>query len=291
MQFYRRLEPALGVAASGNVTLTSRKVLGNVLERIDLDFTGSGSLTKAMISNLVVRLNGKVVIGPITATQLDLSNRYLTLVNDALRLSIDFTELVARSIQGQLMGAIDTDASAVTDVTVEFTITGATTPVVNAFALMRAPSSMSADRGFDPRTRSLIRALVPTTINFTAAGEFQNDLNYGSKGNSLIKRVFINSTVVTAFRVRRDSIELFGDAGAIVSALAGYGSLLNGRQPQAGLYVWDPLQDGNQPDSVPTRVLQPNGALREANFEWLHTVSGVGTAVDFADIYTRLADL
>jgi hypothetical protein len=110
MQFFRKLEPILNIVATGNFTLTSRKVLGNVIERVILDTTGSGALTKAMITNLVARLNGKNIFGPISATNLDLENRYLTLANDAARLPIDFTENTSRSFQGQLMGAIDTDA-------------------------------------------------------------------------------------------------------------------------------------------------------------------------------------
>lgn len=287
MQFFRRLEPVLGVAASGNFTLTSRKVLGNVIERVILELGGT-SLTKAMITNLVVRLNGKVIFGPISASNLDLENRYLTLVNDVARLTIDFTELVSRSIQGQLMGAIDTDASGVTDFTIEGTITGATAPTMVAYAQLRAPSSLSPERGFDPRTRALIRALVPTTVTETAAGEFQHDLNYGSKGNSLIKRVFIHSTILTAFRVKRDSLELFEGVSA---ALGEFIVEENGRQWQTNLYVYDPLQDGNQPDAIPTRVVTPNGQMREANFEWLFTCSGAGSHTVLSDLYTTLTDL
>jgi hypothetical protein len=287
MQFFRRLEPVLGVVANGSFTLTSRKVLGNVIERIILEFGGT-SLTKAMITNLVVRLNGKVIFGPLSASNLDLENRYLTLVNDAARLAIDFTELVSRSIQGQLMGAIDTDASGVTDFTIEGTITGATAPTMVAYAQLRAPSSISPERGFDPRTRALIRALVPTTVTETAAGEFQHDLNYGSKGNSLIKRVFIHSTILTSFRVKRDSLELFEGVSA---ALGEFITEENGRQWQTNMFVYDPMQDGNQPDAIPTRVANQNGGYREANFEWLFTASGAGSHTVLTDLYTTLVDL
>jgi hypothetical protein len=287
MQFFRRLEPVLGVVANGSFTLTSRKVLGNVIERVILELGGT-SLTKAMITNLVVRLNGKVIFGPLSASNLDLENRYLTLVNDAARLAIDFTELVSRSIQGQLMGAIDTDASGVTDFTIEGTITGATAPTMVAYAQLRAPSSMSPERGFDPRTRALIRALVPTTVTETAAGEFQHDLNYGSKGNSLIKRVFIHSTILTSFRVKRDSLELFEGVSA---ALGEFITEENGRQWQTNMFVYDPMQDGNQPDAIPTRVTNQNGGYREANFEWLFTASGAGSHTVLTDLYTTLVDL
>lgn len=288
MQFFRRLEPVLGVVANGDFTLTSRKVLGNIIERVIVEFGGT-SLTKAMVSNLQVRLNGKVIIGQVSATDLDLENRYLTIVNDVARLTIDFTELVARSIQGQLMGAIDTDASGVTDFTIEGKITGATAPTMVMYAQLRAPSSMAPEKGFDPRTRGLIRALVPTTVTETAAGEFQHDLNYGSKGNSLIKRVFVHSTILTSFRVKRDSLEMFE---GVSQALGEYITEENGRQWQTGLYVYDPMQDGNQPDAIPTRVTTPDGkSNREANFEWLFTVSGAGSHRVLTDVYTTLIDL
>lgn len=288
MQFFRRLEPVQNVIPDGPFTLTSRKVLGNVVERIILELGGT-TFTKAMIHDLVVRLNGKVVFGPISGTFLDLQNRYLTLINDGNRLVIDFTELVARSVQGQLMGAIDTDASGVTDFTVEGRIAGATAPTMTAYAQMRAPSSLSPQRGFDPATRGLIRALVPTTVTHSAGGEFQNDLNYGSKGNALIKRVFIHRTPgLSSFRVKRDSIELFEGVSA---ALAEFITEENGRLWQTGMYVFDPLQDGNQPDAIPTRVVQPNNTVREANFEWLFTVPAAGVCNVFVDLYTGLAEL
>lgn len=286
MQFFRRLEPVASVEANGPFTFTSRKVLGNVIERVILEL--GGTFTKAMLSNLVVRLNGKVVMGPISGAQLDIQNRYLTLVNDAARLPIDFTELVSRSIQGQLMGAIDTDASGVTDFTIEGTITGAIAPTLVVYGQLRAPSSISAERGFDPRTRGLIRAVIPTSVNDSAAGQFPHDLNYGSRGNSLIKRLFLHSTVLTNFQVKRDSLDIFEDVSA---ALAEFIVEENGRQWQTGMYVWDPLQDGNQPDAIPTRVVTPNGQAREANFEWLFRVSGAGTTTVFSDLYTLLEAL
>lgn len=287
MQFFRRLETVLGGNQNGTWVLNTKKVLGNVVERIILELGGT-SFAKSNITSLSVRLNGKTVIGPLSASQLDLENRYLTLVNDAARLTIDFTELVARSVQGQLMGAIDTDASGVTDFTIEGETSGATAPTLTAYVQMRAPSSMSPERGFDPRTRGLIRALIPTTITESAAGEHQHDLNYGSKGNSLIKRVFIHSSILTSFRVKRDSLDLFE---GVSSGLAEFIAEENGRQWQSGMYVYDPMMDGNQPDAIPTRVVMPNGQFREANFEWLFTVSGAGQHTVHTDVYTTLADL
>lgn len=282
MQLIRRLEPFQNVATTGHFVLSSRLVLGNVIERIILELGGT-SLTKAMITNLVVRLNGKVVFGPISGTHLDLIQKYLLLVNDAARLTIDFTEPVSRSIQGQLMGAIHTNAAGVTDFTIEGDITGATAPTLVAYAQLRNPDTMTPERGFDPATLPLIRAIIPTTVTETAAGEFQHDLNTGSRGDSLIKRVFINSTILTAFKVRRDSLDLYE---GVSTALAGYLEAEYGRDDQANMYVWDPLVDGNQSDVVITRT-----GNRESVFQFLFTASGAGAHTVYSDVYTTLGRL
>lgn len=282
MQFTRRLEPFQNVATTGHFVLSSKLVLGNVIERIVLELGGT-SLTKAMITNLVVRLNGKVVFGPISATHLDLIQRYLLLVNDATRLTIDFTEPVSRSIQGQLMGAIHTNAAGVTDFTIEGDITGATAPTLVAYAVLRSPAGLIPERGFDPATLPLIRAIIPTTVTETAAGQFQHDLNYGSRGDSLIKRIFIMSTILTSFQVKQDSLDIYED---VTTGLAGFLEAEYGRDDQTNMYVYDPLMDGNQSDAIVTR----NGS-RESVFQFLFRASGAGVHTVYTDVYTTLGRL
>jgi hypothetical protein len=288
MQFFRKLEPVINVGQNQHFTLDSKKVLGNVVEEIILDNTGSGALLKANLSNLTVKLNGKNVIGPISATQISSLQQYKNIVSDAARTTIEFVEKTSRNMQGQLMGAVDTDASGVTSFVLEGDIGTATTPALTAYVLMRTPESMSPQKGFDPRTRGLISALIPTSVNDSAAGQFPHDLNYGSRGNSLIKRVVIFSGTLTSFQVKADSVDLWEDP---VAALVGYLQAENGKDDQAGMYVWDPLCDGNQPDAVLTRQDLGNNVTRERNFEWLFRVSGAGAHTVFTDVYTTLPNL
>lgn len=287
MQFLRKLEPFSNVVNTGTAVLNTKLVLGNVVERIILEL--GGTFTKAMITALRVRLNGKVVFGPVSGTDLDLIQRYCLLVNDANRLTIDFTEPVARSIQGQLMGAVDTNAGGVTDFTVEVDIAGATSPTLVGYVVLRSPLSLAPERGFDPATRPLIRALIPTTVTFSAAGEIQADINYGSRGDSLIKRVFIASTVVTGLRVKRDSLDVFG-GDVLAAGIVNFVAQEYGRQNQSNFLVWDPLVDGNQSDAYPTRRGKAE-AFVESNYQWLFTASGAGTARVLADVYTTLPRL
>lgn len=288
MQVIRKLEPLLNVAASSHWTMDSKKVLGNVIEEIVLDNTGSGALLKANLTGLTVKGNGKNIFGPITAAQLTSLQIYKNIVTDTARTSIEFVEKTSRNIQGQLMGAIDTDASGITSFVVEGDIATATTPVLTAWVQMRNPESMSPAKGFDPATRPLISALIPTSINDSAAGQFPHDINYGSRGNSLIKRLAIFSSTLTSFQVKANSVDLYEN---ISTALAGYLQAENGKDDQSGLIIWDPLMDGNQPDAVITRYVNQSGAAVERNFEWLFTVSGTGSHSVFADVYTTLLNL
>jgi hypothetical protein len=287
MQQYLKLEPIQNVLATGHFVLSSKLVLGNVIEQIVLDKTGSGALTDAQITNLVVKLNGKVVFGPISATDLRLLETYLTGVNNTGFLTIFFTEPRASTKPDQLLGAISTPDAGVVDFTIEGDITGATTPFLSAWAVMRSPESLKAMDGYRPATAPFIRALIPTTLAPSAAGEFPYDLNYGSRGESLIKRAIFFSTIVTALRVKRDNVEQYGN-GPILNANASYLQSLYGETAGANMVVWDALLDGHQSDAYPTRQLLPNGTAREAVFQWLLTLSGAGTVRAYMDVYSTL---
>lgn len=283
MKFIRALEPFQNVLATGRAVLSSKLVLGNVIERVYL-VLGGGAFTKAMITAIRVRLNGKVVFGDVSGTNLDLVQRYTLLNNTVGFLTIDFSEPIARSVQGQLMGAYNTNAAGVTDFTLEVDIAGATTPTLAAWVQMRSPADMSPQAGFDPGLAPVIRALIPTTIPVSAAGEIQADVNYGSGGNSLIKRLYIISTVLTSFRIKRDALDIFE---TVAPTLNTYIELDFGRVAQANMYVWDPLMDGNQSDAYPTR--RQDGT--PSNYQFLFTASGAGSHLVLADVYSTLPAL
>jgi hypothetical protein len=143
---------------------------------------------------------------------------------------------------------------------------------------------MTAANGFNENLSPLIRALIPTTLPVTAAAETQFDVNYGSGGNSLIKRLFIVSTVLTSLRIKRDALDIFETVNV---ALNTYVELDYGRVAQANMYVWDPLMDGNQSDAYPTR--RPDGT--PSNYQWLFTASGAGSHLVLADVYSLLGAL
>jgi hypothetical protein len=287
MQSFLKLEPIQNVVASGHFVLNSKLVLGNVIEHIVLDKTGSTTLTDAQLTNIVVKLNGKVVFGPINAADLRLLETYITGVNTTTMLSIFFTEPRASTKPDQLLGAISTPDAGVVDFTIEGDITGATAPALAAWAAMRSPESLKAMDGYKPATAPFIRALIPTTLAPAAAGELPFDLNYGSRGESLIKRAIFFSTIMTGLRVKRDNVELYGNA-PVLTALESYLQSLYGETAQTNMRVFDALLDGHQSDALATRQLLANGSAREAVYQWLVTVSGAGTIRAFTDVYSTL---
>lgn len=282
MQFIRHGEPFQNVAASSRAVVSSKLVLGNVIERCYLVLGGGNSI--ANLNAIRVRLNGKVVFGDISGTNLNLIQRYITLNNTAGFLTIDFTEPTSRSIHGQLLGSIVTNAAGVTDFTIETDLGAGVAPTQDWWVHLRSPLALSPQAGFDPATLPLIRALIPTTIPVTGAGEIQADVNYGSGGNSLIKRLVIISSILTSLRIKRDALDIFE---VVAPTLNSYIELDYGRVAQANMYVWDPLMDGDQSDAYPTR--RPDGT--PSNYQFLFTASGAGSHQCYTDVYSTLGSL
>jgi hypothetical protein len=288
MQRLIQLNPFTSVAAGqraiGNFGSNLR---GNVIEQVLL--TLGGTFTKSQIDELKVRANGKDIWN-LPGGDLDLIERYINSQNNATKLAIDFTEITSRSLNGQFLGALDTsvvtEGKPIDDITIEAKINGAAVnPTLVAEAVVRAPFTDPAS-GIDPRTRPLIRCLIPTTVPVTVAtpsSGLEYPINFGSKGDSLIKRLFIFHANLTAFGVRRNSFDVWENVAIPTNS---YLQARLARFPQAGLYVFDPLMDNNQSDSVRTRNLADN---TPANFQFKFFTSAPDTLRIYADVYTTLS--
>jgi hypothetical protein len=105
------------------------------LGRIVLKFVGTNSITKATISEVVVKIGARVVFGPITGTELDAINRYRGIHDQADSLTIDLTERDGLSIVAKEIGGIDIPALGGEDVFVEVVNTAASgVPALYALA-------------------------------------------------------------------------------------------------------------------------------------------------------------
>jgi Viral coat protein P2 N-terminal domain len=129
---YLKLPPfnpvALGVRSTTQVQRWQM-----TLGRIVLKFIGANALTKATISEVVVKIGARVIFGPISATELDAINKYRGIFDQTDSLTIDFTERDGLSVFAKEVGGIDLPALGDEDVFIEVANTaGAGTPALYA---------------------------------------------------------------------------------------------------------------------------------------------------------------
>lgn len=102
----RQLFPSFnGLALGSRATLEVPREAGRSLLAIKLQI--GGGLTKALISEIVVRIGSRVVWGPISGVQLDAINAYRGASVNASFLYIDFRERDGLSFVAQDIGGID----------------------------------------------------------------------------------------------------------------------------------------------------------------------------------------
>jgi hypothetical protein len=259
------LEPFENVVATGVATARFNKVLGRVVDRFLLTLSG-GSLTIAMLTNIRILANEKVIYED-TGTRTDNRNEYRGITSAATGLTIDFNEIRAHSDMNKVAGAIDCPQSGIRSLGMEVTITGATTPGLVAQAMLHeSPAST------DPRFNRLIAKVLNKTWNFGAAGEFAFPLALQRHPLSLIKRVHLFGSTVTAARVKKTGTNNVTDEiFKATDAQNDYVQIEYGRTPQTNVYTIDFMPDGDVREALP---------LADAlGMEWYVTVSGAGNVI------------
>ncbi len=238
------------VPASGVAVFDLNNLLGTCLESLNLDL-GGGAFTKAMITGLILKANNKIIWesdGAKHNTQ-ELFKGYLT-TDDTARLCINFMEQKARTPMAFQAGAIDlSPSSGITNLKLEVTIAGATTPTLGGVAEVSAINT-------DP-TEANIRYLfkrrhrAPQTIG--AAGKFALIVPHmdPAGGGSLFQRIGIFTANYTAVQLMwNGSVQL-----DMTKAQIEFIQKKAGRTPQAGFlcldFLLDNIQSGRLFDTTP----------------------------------------
>jgi hypothetical protein len=189
------------------------------LGRIILKFVGANSITKATISEIVVKIGARVVFGPISGAELDAINRYRGIHDQADSLTIDFTERDGLSVFAKEVGGIDIPALGGQDIFMEVVNSAATgTPALYAIGGFTALQFDPAKPAVDGQLiRKVLTYQVPTT------GGTQLTWTPDFKG-ALIQRIHFRYT------------------GTDWTALAN-GNLLHVECKKNGVGVWDRVED------------------------------------------------
>lgn len=226
--------PFSNVAASGVASVSLP--IGMSYNRI-IFALGGGAFTKAMITDIKVKMNGKVVYQN-TGSRLNLINTYRKRAVDAAYLVIDFTEPDAKTMAEQLIGNLNT-AQGVSSLTMEVTIAGATTPTLDSYSELGAPAALAAI------TKQLL-----FTASFGAAGKFPMKLIDVANRGAIIKRVhFAHTGNVTALEVKKNGVVIFDN---IPTAVNTFNQLDYNKVAQSNLYTYDPCLDNNYSNAVRT---------------------------------------
>lgn len=243
MNQLRVCNPFNNVVNSGIANCDLNPLLGTTLECLNLSL--GGTFTKAMITLIQLKANGKVIF-ETTGTNLDLVENYKNYASaDATKLSINFMEPKTKTPNAFQSGAIDLSPdSGITNLRLEVTITGATSPTLSAIAEVSPAIDIPSERAI----RFLICRRHRNTQTIGAAGTFSMQVPHldPSGGGSVYKRIAIFAANCTAIKAMREGITEF----EVLKAENEWIQKKAGRSPQANLHVFDPILDGIQAGRV-----------------------------------------
>lgn len=244
MNQLRPLNPFNNVVPSGIANCDLNPLLGTTLECINLGL--SGTFSKANITLIQLKANGKV-IWESDGTKLDTSENFKNYATaDATRLSINFMEPKAKTVNAFQAGSIDlSPASGISNLRLEVTISGATAPGLSGVAEVSPALDIESERAI----RFLIGRRHRATQTIGAAGvpiSLQVPHLDPSGGGSVFKRIMVYSANMTAMKAMREGITEFD----VTKAENEWIQKKALRAPQTGLFVFDPILDGIQAGRV-----------------------------------------
>lgn len=197
-----------------------------------------GTFTKSMITNIKVRVNGKVIFEN-TGSRLDLINTFRGLTADDTYLSIDFTEPRAKTMAEQYLGNINT-AQGVSSLTLEVTIAGATSPTLESYSELGPPAALG-----------IIAKQILFTSSFGGAGKFPFKLIDVANRGAIIKRVhFAHGGNMSMLEVKKNGIVIHDNIPTAVNTF--YQGEYQ-KTAQTNLYSYDPCLDNNYSNAIKTQ--------------------------------------
>ena len=259
-----KLNPANNVVASGVANIDLNNLMGYSIEKLILQLGGT-SLTKAMLTSLQLKANGKIILDS-DGSKMDARMAYRGRTADATMLEIDFLENTSRSKLGLLGGSLDTTLG-VKNLRLEVTISGATAPTLSGYAEVSRPQIGQEFANLRP----LIARVHRVTQSIGAAGTFPLAVPHLDPvaGGSIFKRLAIFSANATAVQVIRNGIVEHDS----IKAINEYRQKLYKKVPQTSLYLIDPIVDDLQED----RVLDTRPASGCTTAQVMGTFSGSET--------------
>lgn len=252
--------PFNNVAASGVASVSLP--VGMSYNRIILAL-GGGAFTKAMITDIKVKLNGKVIYQN-TGSRLDLINTYRGRSANAGFLVLDFIEPNAPDMAEGYIGNINT-AKGVSSLTLEVTIAGATTPTLDSYSELAPPAPLG-----------VLAKQIVFTSSVGGAGKFPIKIIDVANKGAIIKRVhFAHGGNLTALEVKKNGIVIHDN---ILTAVNSFNQADHGKTAQTNLYTYDPCMDDHYANAIKTADMV--SLEFNATFSAADTITAVAEVLD-----------
>lgn len=272
-KLYRNGLPFSNVVASGDAT--NQITPGKTIESVMLQLGGT-AFTKAMISMLRLKANGKTIIEG-TGNQIAKILAYRGYAADAAFLEIPFEDLTGLTELDRSVGSLDTSMG-IANLTTEVTIAGATAPTLISRLYESAQQKNRA--GSAAPYAPLMCKILRYPFSMATGGQLPVNLPFGPQNGAIIKRVHIEHTGnLTATTVKQDSLVIF----EATAAQNHYEQLRNNRVPQTNMETIDFVLEGNIREALDTRDAR--------SMEWLLTFSAADNGhvmVEYLDVLGNL---
>jgi hypothetical protein len=261
--------PFSNVVANG--TATNMVTPGRTIENLQLKL--GGTFTKAMISALRVKANGKVIIEG-SGSELDKLNAYRQSgTTSASFLDVYFADYSLNNELDRMVGAFDTSLG-IANITTEVTIAGATAPVLTPILVESAQQKLTTGEAapFAP----LISKILRYPFAQATGGKLPITVPFGPNNGAIIKRlhVFTNGGLMTGATVKQDGLVVHES----VKAENEFMQARHGRVPQTNCYTIDFVIDGDIKKALDTRNAR--------SLEWLFDFS----AADSGNVIVEYLD-
>jgi hypothetical protein len=265
--------PFSNVVASG--TATNQITAGRTLENFRVKLGGT-SLTKAMLSLVKVKANGKIVIEG-SGSDLDKMNAYRGEATSASFLDIQFSDYSMIAELDRMVGAFDTSLG-IQNITTEVTIAGATAPVLTPILVESA--AQKDNQGQAAAFAPLISKVLRYPFNIATGGRLPVTVPFGPQSGSIIKRLHVfHGGNLTGATVKQDGLVVHES----VAAENSFDQTKAGRVPQTNVYTIDFVLDGNIKKALDTRDAR--------SLEWLFDFSAADTGTVYVEYLDPLGNL
>jgi hypothetical protein len=241
---------------------------------------GGSTFNNTHLGEIEIKANGKTIMKPSAAHLLSI-NKYYNETANAAFLYIPFGDEEARTIDGQLLGCLDT--SVLNSLTMTVAISGsAVAPTLKAHIFALPPKVTK--EGLDRWDRRIFRTFLDADHAPSSASKHQLQISTGTRGGNLIKAVHYFGTIISSINVKRDGVDMQNDGRA---AVINFIQNRRKRTTQANHHVFDPVILNDQSEALPT--LRANGDMAPWRFDVV--TSAGGDIKTYTEVYATLESI